>query len=380
MDFSPDSIAAGAVRESDMQYATVTAQLTSNGAPINGETIRLYYKVDLSGSWTAFYGDTTDSQGEISKDFYPDKYGIPAGTTVYFKAVFSGSSSYGASNAESANGLILTQWLPPASSLAVNFSPETIAAGAVKSSDMEYATVTAQLTLNGNPLYSRTVNLYYKVGSGDWQLFFSALTESNGFISRDFYPDTFGIAGGTVVYFKATYTGTNIVGGSEAQTTTGLIVTQWMPPASSLSINFSPGTIISGYAASSDWQHATIVAQLTLGDSPLYDRSVSVYYKVGSTGNWQLLANMDTNNEGKITADFCPDSLGIGGNTVIFFKATYSGTNIVGASEAQTTTGLILTSRIFVTPEYPLGILLALIANFAALAIFSKTKRHFKHE
>jgi hypothetical protein len=89
---------------------------------------------------------------------------------------------------------------------------------------------------------------------------------------------------------------------------------------------------------------------------------------------------MDTNNEGKITADFCPDSLGIGGNTVIFFKATYSGTNIVGASEAQTTTGLFVTSRIFVTPEYPLGILLALIANFAALAIFSKTKRHFKHE
>ncbi|MCW4029136.1 MAG: hypothetical protein NWE92_05765 [Candidatus Bathyarchaeota archaeon] len=378
VDFSPDSIAAGAVRESDMQYATVTAQLTSNGASINGETILLYYKVDLSGSWTAFYGDTTDSQGRISKTFYPDKYGIPAGTTVYFKAVFIGSSSYGASNAETADGLILTQWLPPASALTVNFSPDTIAAGAVKSSDREYATVTAHLTLNGDPLYSRTVKLYYKVDSADWQLFFSELTDSNGFISRNFYPDMVGVAGGTVVYFKANYTGTNIVGSSEAQTPTGLIVTQWMPPASSLSINFSPSTITTGFAASSDWQHATIVAQLTLDDSPLHDRSVSVYYKVGSTGNWQLLANLNTDDDGKINADFCPDSLGICGNTLVFFKATYSGTNIVGASEAETTTGLILTSSIFVAPEYPLGILLALIANFAALAIFSKTKQHFK--
>jgi hypothetical protein len=379
ISFSPSSVVVGNPMNKNnfalWDHVYVTVSLTSGGVPLGFAQVTLYYKMGSTGNWQ-MYGQQYTSNGVGTFDVVPQTRGMPAGSTVYFKAVSNDPlGQYANGEAENTTGLAVNQYAPPPSFTSLNFSPNSVMVGLDSNNFAiwNHVQVVTHVSDGTIPIGFMQVTLYYKVGSsGNWQMFGQQYT-INGAATFDVVPQGRGIPGGNTIYFKAaSMDPLQLYANSETENTTGLIVQQY--GATALTLDINPDTVEVDLAANTPKQYTQLDVHLESNGLNLGNKDISLYYKVGPSGNWVFWNYEVTNVNGNATFYVYPQQQAISGGSLVFFKANYTGSRIYNACEAESLP-LNVVSHIFVTPEYPLGAVGALVTCLAGMISYKLTKK-----
>jgi len=252
----PSTVAAGSLMES-----TITARVTLNGSPLEGETVT-FSAAPILGvlSDTSV---TTDSQGYATITFTP---GAVAGITTV-------TAEWGTLPPQS------TQITISSGDLTLDADPSTVAAGSTMTSEIR-----AYVTLNGNPLLGETVT-------------FSA-------------DPILGVLSATTVdtdnqgYATITFTPGIVVGETTITAEWGTLTPQTIPitiSSGELVISTNPDTVVAG-----SMDISLILATVTLNGTPISGETVT--FTIDTIPPLGILssATATTNAQGEASVTFTP--------------------------------------------------------------------------
>jgi hypothetical protein len=223
--------------------------------------------------------------------------------------------------------------------------------------------VAATLTSDGNGVSDKAVDFYYKVSdTGTWTLFThgNIFCDSAGVAIVYFCPYDYAIATGSTVYIKAEFAGDSYYASSASDEKCFPVNIR----PTSLAI-YGPTTTVNAE------ESFTISAVLTSDGNGVMYRFVDFYYRTNDAHPWIHFVHDRTIDSGQAVADFCPSEHGIATDSVLFFKAEFAGDYIYDQSITETHTVVVGFTH-FVIPEYPLGVLAALLSCFAAFVVSKK--------
>ncbi len=369
--------------------ANITGTLTSNSAPLSSKPVMIFIKgpTDLDFSYFTTVG--TDSSGRycciVPADLFTGSY--------QFKATFNlmGSDQ----DYENSTAQIISILFSPRGSitttLTVTCSPSTLKVG---SSDV--ATISGILTDGSVELSGKQVSIYLQdPASGIWSLIGTQTTTATG--SYQLTYDALGAGKTAGMYqIKASFAGDGTYVANEATCT--LIITPYNTdidivivssnrahvdhPSTGITVDVNGSSLTDGTSltittvAYGSTQPAG-TGSITASGNIFYD--VQVIPTSGGTLASDVMVTVELTdvriNAGSTIAYWD------GANWVTVtstFIAPHTITFTVSASALTGTPVVVNSVTPFVTPEYPFGALIALIACFVAVIVFKQAKRRPK--
>ncbi len=268
---APSTLAANST-----MLSTITARVTLNGNPISGETVS-FSATPALGTLSALTG-VTNAQGYATVAFTPGKY-IGVATIYASWGTVSRTTSIAISS-----GIIT-----------VSANPLILGAGSTMTS-----TITARVTLNGNPLSGETVTFTSFLGTLSRS---TVTTDSQGYATTVFTPGT----NPGIATINATW-------GGQTQSTHITIATV------DLSITPNPQIIAAGSSLNS-----TIITSLKLNGNPLSNALLSFATNLGTLSS----STATTNFTGQAKITLLPGATAGDATVTVTWQAVSRSTTIV---------------------------------------------------
>lgn len=378
--------------------------LSVGGNPLAGKSIELSWRPVGGSSWTSIGSAPTDSSGRFSTSSFATQAFASDPGTYEFKAVYTPSVGVDDTDylgSEATCTVTLNPHTLEATATTISFTPSTIPQHTGTGS---YNTQTMQVTLSagGTPLPSKGVTISWRlVGSSSWNIIGTAPMDASGQFTTSVSVESLVTNPGTYE-FKAAYipsAGVDDTDYTGSEATCTVTLTEVVTDQSTITINSHQG---SGSHISTSGVSVTTTDTSLPNGYPLQFTSIKYGTTVPSTttslsvsGNLyydvQILPPSGTLGSDVMVTVQITDPSFVSASTVSYwtgfawqsipcsFIAPNTVSFTIEASKLSGTEFAVHQDFIVVTPEYPLGAILAVAACLFAVAVFKTAKKPTLH-